>query len=205
MSASTLDHSLVVTGTGRASAVPDAVVVDLQLEGMGASVGAALDALTRGTEAARAALPEHRLRTQGLGLYPRHDHQNRQIGHTAYQTLQVRTEDPGEVGSLVARLAEAAGTGLSVHGLRPEVGDASAARAQARELAYARAREAAQHWAQMAGRELGEVRWVRELPAGMRPGGAEDARMAMASSGPPVDPADQEVVVVVEVGWALQG
>lgn len=195
--------SLVVTGTGRASAVPDAAVLDLQLEGLGATVGEALDALTRATEAARAALPDHRLRTEGLGLYPRHDQANRQIGHTAYQTLHVRTEDPTEVGALVARLAEAVGSGLGVHGLRREVGDASAARAQARELAFARAREAAEHWARMAGRHLGEVRWLRESPGAGRPGVPEGARMVMAS-GPAVDPADEEVVAVVEVAWSLE-
>jgi hypothetical protein len=31
-----------------------------------------------------------------------------------------------------------------------------------------------------------------------------EPRMALAAGGPAVDPADQEVLVIVEIGWALR-
>lgn len=197
--------TLVVTGTGRATTAPDMLVVDLQLEGHGPTVTEALAALTRAVEAATQALPDHRARTQGLGVHPRHDHQGRQVGHTAYQSLQVRTGDPTQVGDLVARLAQVVGSGLGVNGLRPEVSDPAPAARQAREAAFAQAREAAEQWAGLTGRRLGEVLWVREgggPPPRPFGGGMEDARMALAA-GPPVDPAEHEVVVAVEICWAL--
>lgn len=198
--------TVVVTGTGRVPTAPDSIVADLQLEGHGTTVAEALAALTAAVEACRAALPEHRVRTRGLGLHPRHDHQGRQVGHTAYQSLQVRTDDPTQVGDLVGRLAQAVGSGLGVNGLRPEVTDTTEPSVRAREEAMTRARARAEHYAQLAGRSLGPVLWVREhhgAPGRPLPGAAE-ARMAMAA-GPAVDPADEEIVAVVEVGWSLLG
>lgn len=196
--------TVVVTGTGRVATAPDSIVADLQLEGHGTTVAEALAALTAAVESCRAALPEHRVRTKGLGLHPRHDHQGRQVGHTAYQSLQVRTDDPTQVGELVGRLAEAVGSGLGVNGLHPEVTDITEPAVQAREAAMTQARARAEHYAALAGRALGPVLWVREQggPSARPLGDAADVRMAMAA-GPAVDPADEEVVAVVEVGWAL--
>ena len=197
--------TVVVTGTGRASAPPDAIVVDLQLEGHGPTVGQALSALTAATRACQEALPGRRVTTHGLGLHPRHDHQGRQVGHTAYQSLQVRTDDPQQVGVLVGELAEAVGTGLGVNGLRPEISDPTEPARTARARAVEDARAKAEHYAQLAERALGPVLWVREGGGKpIRPREGADARMAMASAGPAVDPADQEVLAVVEIGWALR-
>ena len=197
--------TVVVAGTGRASTAPDSLVLDLQLEGHGASVPEALTALTLATAAAGEALPSHELKTHRLGLRPRHDHQGRQSGHTAYQSLQVRTTDPTGAGELVHRLAEATGSALGVNGLRPEISDTSDLERQARELAVADARARAEQLAELGGRVLGPMLWVREDAGGpVRPQGVPEARMALAAGGPAVDPADQEILVTVEIGWALR-
>ena len=194
--------TVVVTGTGRAGAAPDTLVVDLQLEGHGPTVAEALEALTTAVRACQDALPGQRLRTQGLGLHPRHDTSGRQVGHTAYQSVQVRTAEPTQVGGLVARVAEAVGSGLGVGGLRPELSDPTELGWRAREAAVDDARTRAEHYAQLTGRSLGPVLWVREPGAPpVHPFPVAEAR-ALAS-GPAVDPADTEVVTVVEVGWAL--
>lgn len=196
--------TVVVTGTGRTTSAPDVLVLDLQLEGHGATIQEALSALTAAGQACRDALPDHRLTTHGLGLHPRHDHQGRQVGHTAYQSLQVRTEEPGTAGDLVQRLGVAVGSGPGVNGLRPEISDTSELEIEARRLAVDDARAKAEDYARLTDRQLGPVLWVREggsvAPVGPY---AADARMAMAS-GPAVDPADQEVVAVVEIGWGLR-
>lgn len=194
--------SVVVTGTGSASAAPDAVVVDLQLEGQGRSVSEALSALTRASEAARSALPDHRLTTHGLGVHARNDRDGRQVGHTAYQSLRVRTEDPNGAGDLIQRLGDAVGDGLIVNQLRPEVSDTSGLLDRAREDAVAQARHKAEQYARLVGRSLGQAHWVREPGTG-GPGPMPRMEMLSRASGPPVDAADHEVVVTVEVAWEL--
>lgn len=193
--------TVVVTGTGRVAAAPDTLVVDLQLEGHAPTVGGALEALTTAVRACQDALPEQQLRTQGLGLHPRHDARGQQVGHTAHQSVQVRTADPTQVGELVARVAGAVGSGLGVNGLRPELSDPSEQAWRAREAAVDDARTRAEHYAQLTGRSLGPVLWIREGGEGGPPLPVREARMM--ASGPAVDPADQEVVAVVEVCWAL--
>ncbi|MFX0537933.1 SIMPL domain-containing protein [Ornithinimicrobium sp. Y1847] len=197
--------TLVITGTGKAQAAPDAVVLDLQLEGHGASVSEALAALADASRACEAALPGRSVRTHGLGVHPRHDHHGRQVGHTAYQQVRVRTDDPTGVGDVVRRVGDAVGEGFGVNGLRPEVSDTAPLETDAREAAMADARTRAEHYARLAGRSLGEVLWIVEpgTDGGVRPFGESDMRMAMAA-GPAVDPADQEVTVRVQVGFALR-
>lgn len=198
------DDTVVVTGTGRASAAPDVLVLDLRLEGHGPTVGEALSVLSRASRAAHDALPDQRLRTHGLGIHPRHDRQGERAGHTAYQSLQVRTDDPEAAGALVQRLGEAVGDGLGVEGLRHEVADPSGLQRQARERAFGDAVERAEQYAELAGRVLLGVRSVRE-PAvgGPRPLGDQTVRAVMAA-GPVVDPAEHEVTAVVEVTWQLE-
>ncbi|MDO5738948.1 MAG: SIMPL domain-containing protein [Ornithinimicrobium sp.] len=200
----TSPDTVVVSGTGRASAAPDSLVLDLQLEGHGSTVSEALAALTMASRACVEALPGHAVRTHGLGVHPRHDHQGQQVGHTAYQQVQVRTADPAGAGDLIQRLSDAVGNGLGVNGLRPEVADTAELSRQARDRAFTDARGRAEQYAALAGRALGGVLQVREggVDGAPRPYGREDARMAMAS-GPVVDAADHEVVATVEVTWSL--
>lgn len=198
------DDIVVVVGTGRATAPPDTLVLDLQLAAQGRTVADALAALTSASHAATEALPDAAPRTSGLGVHPRHDHEGRQVGHTAYQSLQVRVGDPSAAGELVQRLGEAVGDALGVNGLREEIVEPSGLQRDARERAFADARERATQYAELAGRGLGAVVGVREgVAAGPGPRGAADARFAMAA-GPVVEPADLEVVATVEVSWRLQ-
>jgi hypothetical protein len=197
--------TVVVVGTGTAGAAPDTLVLDLQLEGQGATVSEALGSLTRASHACHEALPHLSVRTHGLGVHRRHTPSGAQSGHTAYQSLQVRTPDPAGAGDLVQRLSEVVGDALSVNGLRPELSDTAELRTRARELAFADARASAQEYAVLAGRELGPVLTVREVPeGGAQPLQRAEARMAM-DPGPVVDAADHEVTVAVQVTWQLRG
>lgn len=198
------DDTVVVTGTGRASAAPDVLVLDLRLEGHGRTVGEALTALTRASRSCHDALPGESVRTHGLGVHPRHDRQGNQAGHTAYQSLQVRTGDPARAGELVQRLGEAVGDALGVEGLRHEVSDTASLQRLARERAFGDAVERAEQYAELAGRVLLGVRSVREpTVGGPRPAGDQMMRASMAA-GPVVDPGEHEVGAVVEVTWQLE-
>lgn len=195
--------TVVVVGTGRAGAVPDTLILDLQLEGRGTTVAEALGELTRASHACHEALPDVSLRTHGLGVHPRHDHQGTPVGHTAYQSLQLRTVDPAGVGPLLQRLSEVTGDALGVNGLRSELSDTVELDRRARELAFADARARAEQYAVLAGRAVVGVRHVREVVDwGVQPFPRAEARAAMAG-GPQVEAADHEVVVGVEVVWQL--
>lgn len=199
--------TVVVVGTGRAGAAPDTLVLDLRLEGHGSTVAAALEALTRASRACHDALPEVSLRTHGLGVHPRHDHSGtgRVVGHTAYQSLQVRTADPSGVGDLVSRLSQVVGDALGVDGLRAELSGTTELERRARELAFADARARAEQYAALADRAVVGVLKVREIVDGPpRPYPGAEVRMAMAD-GPVVDAADHAVTVTVEVTWRLGG
>ncbi len=198
-------QTVVVVGTGRAGAVPDTLVLDLQLEAQGATVAEALEALTRASQACHDALPGVSLRTSGLGVHPRHDHRGTgaTVGHAAYQSLQLRAPDPAGAGAVVQRLSQAVGDALGVNGLRAELSDTAELDRRARELAFADARARAEQYAALADRAVVGVQHVRELVDGpVHPLPRGDVRMAMAS-GPVVEAADHEVTVTVEVTWLL--
>jgi uncharacterized protein len=204
---SSVPDTVVVVGTGRAGAVPDTLVLDLQLEGHGSTVAEALETLSRASRACHDALPDVALRTHGLGVHPRHDHHGtgRVVGHTAYQSLQVRTADPSGAGDLVQRLSQVVGDSLGVNGLRAELSDTTELDRRARELAFADARARAEQYAALADRAVVSLTSVREVVDGpAQPFPRAEARMAMAG-GPVVEAADHEVTVTVEVTWQLGG
>lgn len=204
MDASEDDGTVRVTGTGRATGRPDALVLDLRLQANGSTVGEALTALTRASHACHDAVPGLPVRTSGLGVHPRHE-QGHQRGHTASQSLHVRTGDPASAGELVQRLVDAVGDALGVDGLRHEVADPSDLHRRAREQAFADAAVRAEQYAALAGRHLGAVRAITEPGApGPSPLPAGAARTALAA-GPVVEAEDLAVVAVVEVVWELRG
>ncbi|ANS78513.1 Protein of unknown function DUF541 [Serinicoccus hydrothermalis] len=200
------EDRVVVTGTGRAGAPPDSVVLDLHLEGHGSTVAQALQALTAASRACTDALPEHRVRTHALTLSPRYDHHGAPHGHTAGQSLRVVAPDPARAGELVATLAEAVGDALTVQSLRPEVSDTVGLEVRARELALLDARRRAEEYAALVDRAVGRAVTVEELPGpgAPVPHGAV-ARMSAEAAGPPVDAADHEITVQVRVTWDLTG
>ena len=194
--------TVVVVGTGRAGAVPDTLVLDLQLEGRGASVAEALQALTGASHACHDALPGVEMRTSGLGVHPRHDHQGTQVGHTAYQSLQLRAPDPSAAGDLVRSLGEVVGDALGVTGLRTELADTTELDRRAREEAFDDARARAEQYGLLAGRAVVGVLHVREIVDGpVQP--VPRAEVRAVAGGPVVSPADHEVTVTVEVTWQL--
>ena len=195
--------TVTVTGTGRAGGRPDTLVLDLRLQAHGTTVGEALTALTRASHACHDALPGLSVRTSGLGVHPRHE-QGHQRGHTAHQSLQVRTGDPSSAGELVQRLVDVVGDALGVDGLRHELADTSGLHRRAREQAFADAAVRAEQYAALAGRHLGAVSRVREPGSGTGPVPVGAVRTAMAA-GPVVEAEDLEVVAVVGVVWELRG
>jgi uncharacterized protein len=106
---------------------------------------------------------------------------------------------------VLAAVADAGGDATRIGGISFALDDDAAVRAQAREAAFADARQRAEQYADLVGRELGDVLWVREnvtTPAPPVPYAAEAA--ADAGGALRLEPGSTEVTVTAEVRWSLR-
>jgi hypothetical protein len=200
-----------VAGTGTASAAPDVVRTQIGAETSGASVDEALraanDAARRVVEALRGeGVAERDIQTAGVQLYPQYGPEGQQVtGYTARQDLTVVLRDLDAAGATIAVAVAAGGDAARLSGVSFTLADDTALRAQAREEAFADARVKAEQYAELAGRELGEVVSVREDAGGSSPyasgGGSAESASADAV---PLAPGSAEVSVTAQVRWSLE-
>ncbi|MBM6400868.1 SIMPL domain-containing protein [Phycicoccus sonneratiae] len=203
------DHVEVI-GTGTASASPDVVVVDVRVSVEAADVAAALSGLAARldatlTAAADHGVHEHDRRTTGMGVSPRWDREGQGItGYTAHQALRLRVRDRERVGDVISALAGAAGDALGVDNVSLEVADPSPLLVRARAAAFADASTRARQYADLAGRHLGPVLELTEVPAGGGPVPMPKARFAaMDAGGVPVEGGESSITATVVVRFAL--
>ena len=196
-----------VTGTGRASAVPDVVRVSAGVRCEGLDVSAAIsDAAGRAAALAQAArdhgVDARDLRTTSSGVQPRYDRDGASVvGYTAHQGLAVTVRDPGLVGALVDAFAGAAGNALTIDSVGADLADPAPLLAAAREAAFADARAKAEQYADLAGRGLGKVVRVSDVVEG----GAQPrfARMAAGAGTSSLELGENTVTATVAVRWEL--
>lgn len=192
------------TGTGAATAVPDAATVQLAVTHRADHLAAAL----AGVESARAEVvavahghvPPRAVGSTGLSLWPEHDESGRVVGHSARHGLRITCPGLGAAGALVAALAGTAAGRLVVEAVTPEVADPAPAQDEARAAAFAEARRRAAQLARLAGGELGEVLHVVDGSASDGPG----ARMALKAAEAHLEPGETTVRAVVTVEFALR-
>jgi uncharacterized protein YggE len=199
-----------VVGVGAASAAPDVVVVEARVQVEAQDVAGALagcaEAADRALAVARDVSPAPAdVQTTGIGISPRWDHQGQQIsGHTAFTSFRCVVRDRDLLGPFLSRLADATGDALAIDSVRLQVGKPDELLATAREAAFDDAREKAQHFARLAGRGLGEVLHVSEVPTsgGPMPKMREYAADQFAGS-MPVAAGESTVTASVLVRWEL--
>ncbi len=200
---------LQVTGSGRAVAAPDVLVLDVAVSVRADDVGTAMrragEAAAALSETARAhGLGDADLRTTGSHVGPAFDRDQRPVGYDAGQGLRLRVADPATVSELIAALAEAAGDAFGMNGLSWELADDAPLRERAREAAYADARAKAEQLAALAGAGLGRVLRVTEREDFGRPRMAMmAAAAAKAADSFPVEAGEQQVTVTLDVRWEL--
>lgn len=200
-----------VTGSGQASGTPDLVVLDLRIQAERDTVADSLRAVSEGVRAVVERTDTYRSasvpppRTQGLTLHTRHDREGRGvIGYTASQQLRLSLPGTDLAGEVVTVLSEAAGDTLGIDGLSLSVSDPAELQRAAREAAFADARERAEQFAALAGRELGTVREVRDVPGhsgGPMPKLARAA--AFDATSMPIEAGEHSVTATVTVTWGL--
>lgn len=198
-----------VTGTGRASAAPDVVTLDVRVSCDGADVAGTLhDASAKMADIQQAArqhgVAAADLQTTGSGVHQRWANDRPEVvGYTAFHTLRLRIRDIDATGPLVTALSGVAGNALGIDNIALTISDPEPLARQARDQAFADARAKAEQFAGLAGRKLGRVEWVSDLSGGG--GGPVPMAKMMASrdmaAGMPVEAGESTVSASVAVRW----
>lgn len=198
--------TIAVTGSGRARRTPEIMRVVLSVEAVREHAAAAMAAAgvlaDRVVAAARSAgLTTEDIRTVRVSLLPCHSASGRGgrvTGYRAGESFQLTVRHLGYAGPTLELLAGACGGQARVESVEFGVADPAALRASAREQAFAEAEARADHYARLAGHELGPLLSLDEEVA---PGASALFAAASAAEVPPaVDRADESTTVEEWVG-----
>lgn len=206
------NEGIQVVGEGEAEARPDVARFSVGVEVRRPSVAdareAAATAMQRVLEALRGAgLGEEDLSTSQLSIHPEYEHteQGRNLlGYTASNMVDARVTDLDRLSAAIDAATRAGGDDARLHGLRFEVSDPSATRAEARAEAMDEARATAEQLARLAGVSLGEPIAIQE--ESIDGGGPRPMMMEMraADASTPVEPGMTEVRVRLSVRWSIE-
>ncbi len=205
-------RAVVVRGVGRVLRQPDRATLMVSVEITSPTAGEAqADTSTRmrrvlETLAGRGLDPAD-VSTQAITLEPTYDYREtgpRLAGYRATQAFLVRLRRIDELGPVVDAVIAAGATGVG--SVSMELADPAGAESEARALAVADARARAEVLARAASVKLGGPLWLREAPVSEPPRPMMRMRAeAMAAADTPVSEGSTEVVIEVEVGFAIAG
>ena len=199
-------RTVTVGGNGRATVSPDVVQLDLRVGHDADDVAAALAGATEGIRKVGAVVRDRGvadadIRTLDAGVNQRWDNTGTAVGFTAQQRLGVTVRRLEAVGEILESAAAGGGNALLVDSGRLDVADRSDGLREARDAAFADARDKAQQYAGLSGAQLGAVLGVAEggaMPLGVRQSKFMAVAMA-ADGGMPVEGGDLELVANVTV------
>ena len=214
MSLETVEHGVVVTGTGTVPLRPDVVRVWFAAEVIARSVSEALQRCSSAMASMAqtlgyAGIPEPDRQTSDVSLRQEYDHNGRPRGWIATQGLKVRLVQLEGAGELINATMAAGGDAARLRSLQFDVDRTGErfqrARVEARRRAFADARAAAEQYAELAGRRLGVVMAIRErdyeypLTVPM----AQSFAGATPGNSVPMESGEVTVTETVEVRWEL--
>ena len=203
-----------VVGTGRASATPDVVRLQVGVRADGDDVAGALRLAGAHVSSLGGAAREHGITaadisSTGAGVHPRHDREGQPTrGYQAFHQLSVVVRVVDDLSAVVDAFSAAAGNALSIDSISLDLADREPLRVRARDAAFADARAKAEQYAALAGGQLGPVLAVAEggsaSPGFARAGGPASFR-AQEGSMPamPVESGEHTVGVSIAVTFAL--
>lgn len=122
-------------------------------------------------------------------------------GYIAVNTVEVRTSDLANLGSLLDEIVAAGGNQIA--GIRFDISDANDALTKARDAAWQDAHQKAEQLAKLSGSKLGDVLTISEFSRGPVPL-AEASLAARDATAVPIQPGTQDVGVDLQVTWQLQ-
>lgn len=205
------DRGIRVVGVGTASGAPDNLRFTVGVEVAADTVDAALTSANQAAARTIAALKERGvapkdLQTASVQIQPRYSEKGELItGYVVRQDLVVTARDIDAAGGLISAAVEAGGDAARLSGISFALEDDETLLADARDDAYAKARNKAEQYARLSGKELGEVMSIAEdVARGPLPFGRTSATFASADSAVPIEAGSTEVSVTVDVRWEVR-
>ena len=202
-----MDSGITVIGTGRTTAPADLLRLTLSVGHDAADVAAAVAQVAERTDTVKAALQEQGvaltdIETSSVSVYPQYKEGMPEAGYRASHQMTVTTKDLTGFGRLLNAAVDAVGNALGLDHLQFDVADKKPLLDQARELAFAQAREKAAQLAALAGQDLGSIAAVSETHGHGGPiGDMYAAKSLSGGGGIDVSPGEQTIEVSLSVCW----
>ncbi len=215
---------ITVSGEGKVSAVPNLATISFTISENATTASAAQDAATKKINVALAVLKdlnidEKDIKTSSYNVYPRYsnqapcyaypcpDYEQKIIGYSASQTVEVKVRDTDETGTVLAQLGDAGVSNL--YGPNFTVEDPEALVAEAREEAIKKAREQARELASQLGVRVVRIVNFSEggypMPYYFKTEAAMDSANGRGGSPAPAIPAgENEIVVNVSITYEIR-
>lgn len=206
-------HTIMISGEGKVTALPDIAVIALGTQIERRTVAAAQQENTAAMNKLRErlktlAIPSADITTSQYTVYPQYDYAAGRQTLRAYQVTQQLTVKIRDFEKISAVLATVGELNLNqVGGLSFTVDDPERFRQAARLKALAQAKQKAQALAAGADVRLGRIVTFAEEAAGGLPPVYARAAYGLggdAALAPIVEPGSQDIVVVVTVGYELE-
>jgi uncharacterized protein len=166
--------TIVMTGTGDATGVPDQLAFRVAVEASASDVSSALAQANTTTRRVFNALEANgvahdNLQTTGLSIHPNYDYSGDGpaviTGYSATEHLSVLVDSIPGSGKALSAAAAAGGNAIRISGIKLQIGDKDALMKKARTAAIDEAMRKAEEYADAAGRELGDAISIREATA----------------------------------------
>lgn len=209
--------TIVMTGTGKATGVPDQMTFDVAIQSTSTDVSSALaqaNATARQvlrTLRAEGVAPKD-VKTTGLSIHPVYDYPDNGpaviTGYSASERMKVAVQALETAGQVLGAAAEAGGNAVRISGIKLGIADTEALMQEARADAVSEAIKKAKEYADSTGRDLGEVISVREVTPGTAiapvPATLDSMRaVSEASSVVPIRMGRAPLQVTVAVVWSF--
>lgn len=217
--AATDPATMVMTGTGKATGVPDQLTFRVGVRATASDVSSAL-AQANNTQrkvlhtVRREGVAPKDVKTTGLSIRPVYDYSSDGpaviSGYAAAESVAIAVKDLATSGQVLGATADTGGNAIRISGISLGISDKDAPMSRARADAVAEATTKAQEYADATGRQLGQVVSVREvMPGTTVPPVAETSALASrdlsAASVVPIRTGRSPLQVTVAVVWTFAG
>ncbi len=205
-----MSKGVSVSGVGEIGVPPDLMTVDIGVSVRADTVAEAANTARERANAlieslAASGIDRKDITTVNYSVFPEYDHhegRQRLLGFRVSNDLKVTVHDLSGVGGVIDDAVAAAGDVVTVNNVGFSVDDDAAARAQAREKAWADALAKAEQLAGLAGRSLGQAVSIVES-SGRLPGPRPMMRMAAMADSSPVESGTSQISVTLDVRFEL--
>ena len=206
-----------VNGEGKVLAAPDLAEINLGIEVEADTVNEAqtqaaesMDAVMSTLE--EAGIEEKDIQTSRFSIYPvrKWDDDGNEyilVGYRVTNTVNVKIRDLDKVGDIIDSVAGSGGDFTQIGGIEFSVEDPTPYKDEAREKAFAQAKDKAEQLATLSGLTLGEVTYVTETSyyaSTVRMSVNEFGAPAPGEASTPISPGEQEISVSIQVAFDIK-